>query len=161
MQNKYWKLMTHYKFSLYYFDEHFYRYTKWDRAIKIFLGIFSSSAIASWVIWQHLSFIWAVIVASSQVITIINSYLPYKNRIKQIAELRSRLIPIYCDVEHKWYKVSEGLLSESEINDLCYNFSKEWSSIADEFFKDDSLPNYKTLINVADMKKNKYFDNCF
>ena len=161
MQYRFWSMMTDKKFALYYYDQHFHRYTKIDRGFKIFIAITSSSAIGSWIIWQQLSFVWAVMVASSQVLTAIINFLPYKSRIKQINKMNSRLIPLYYEIESKWFDVAEGILSEREINDLHYNFVRRWAQIEDEFFTNDSLTEKKKFIDNAQLKKTQYINNLF
>ena len=108
MQLRYWNQMSQYKFSILYYNEHFSRYVKINRAIIIMLAVLSSGAIASWAIWNKLSFLWAIIVASSQVFTIVNEFLPYKDRIKEIPELVCKLTVIYDEMESQWYFISSG-----------------------------------------------------
>lgn len=161
MQNNYWNMMTDKRFALYYLDAHFERCTKIDRGLSIFLAIASSSAIAGWAIWQQLGFILAIVIAASQVITVINSYLPYKKRKKEIYELKAKLTPIYFDMEYQWNNVAEGILSQKEINDLYYSLVRKWVKVENEFFIDDVLPMNKNLIKKAEELKNRYINNTF
>lgn len=57
---------------------------KWDRRINIYGAIASSSSIAAWTIWRSWSFIWAAIIAISQVLTAIKQYLPFGRRLKYL-----------------------------------------------------------------------------
>jgi hypothetical protein len=157
----YWAMMTNNMYALFYLNEHFERCVKLDRVITIFLAVAASSAIASWAIWQQFGFVWAVIVAGSQVITVINTYLPYKKRIKQINSLKDRLVPIYNEIESKWFDVSSGKLSKSSINKLHYEFTKKWSMAQEEFFNDDTLPSVERFKRKAEELKDKYFENLF
>ena len=161
MKERYWKLLTNNKFALYYLDEHFGCYTKRDRILNIILVITSSSAIASWAVWQSLAFLWGLIIVLSQVLSMVNRYLPYKKRIKEISNMKMQLTPIYNEIEYKWFKVANGICSENEINDLIYNFNKKWTEINEQFFIDDNLPYNKTFEESADAKKNTYFANLF
>jgi len=161
MQNNFWNMMTDKRFALYYLEAHFERCTTIDRGISIFLAITSSSAIAGWAIWQPLGFVLALVIAASQVLTVINGYLPYKKRKKEIAELKTKLTPIYYEIEYQWFNVAEGILSQNEINNLQYSLLQKWVTIENEYFIDDILPIKKRLREKAENMKNKYIQNTF
>ncbi len=161
MQKRYWNSLTQYKFTLFYLDAHFSRCVKLERLIKIILSLCSSASVASWAIWSKIGFVWAIIIAASQVIGVINEFLPNKKRISEIAELKSRLTPIYYEVEKDWLLVSGGDLSEEEINDKYYKYMKKWTETYDKFFADDSLPKNAGCIKYAEEEKNKYIELIF
>ena len=68
MQEKYWYYMVQVKSSIFYLDIYAERSYKWDRRINAYGAIASSSSIAAWAIWKDFSYIWAVIIAISQVL---------------------------------------------------------------------------------------------
>ena len=53
-----------------------------EEPINIFLAVTSSGSIGGWVIWDKYSFLWAFIIAASQVINVVKQFLPYKTRVK-------------------------------------------------------------------------------
>lgn len=161
MQNRYWDMMTQFKFSLFYLDEHFGACVRIDRIITIFLAIAASTSIGGWAIWQQYAFVWALIIAASQVLGVINQYLPYKKRIKEIAELKGKLTPVYNETEYKWLNVQKGELTDQEINDLCYKYNKQWSELDGQFFQADVLPSNEEFIKAAERRKNEYFAKMF
>lgn len=156
MKQSFWNMLMNKRYALFYLERHFRRSVKLDRMISIFLAITASSAIGSWVIWKELSLLWAVIVAASQVVTVINAYLPYKKRIKQINDLKNRLTPIYLEIESKWFDVNWGKLDDKEINKLHYDLAKKWEAAEAEFFADDSLPEDEKFMQEADELCEKY-----
>lgn len=94
LQNRYWNQMAQYKFEIIYYNEHFTKCIRNNRTIIILLAVLSSGAVAGWAIWSKYSFIWSIIVASTQVLTIVNEFLPYKDRIKECPDLISKLMPL-------------------------------------------------------------------
>ena len=132
-----------------------------NRLITIVLAVLSSGAVTGWAIWNKYSFVWAFIVAFSQVATIINEFLPYKNRINELQEMSCKSTNIYDDIEQNWLQVSSGEMSESEINICLYKRRKLWNKALGDCLNDDSLPERKKLINKADRNKNVYFENLF
>ena len=89
---------------------------KIDRTLKIILAIAASSSIGAWAIWQNYSWIWASIIALSQVISAVNPFLPYKSRIKAYASLLNELEELMIQAEFKWHAIAGGELTAAEIN---------------------------------------------
>ena len=161
MKERYWEMMTQFKFSQFYLDEHFGACVRVDRIITIFLAIAASTSIGGWVIWQEYAFIWGFVIAASQVLGVINQYLPYKKRIKEISELKAKWMPIYNEAEYKWFNVERGELTDQEINDLRYRLNKEWSELDGQYFQADVLPRNEGFVKAAEQKKNEYFAKMF
>ena len=76
MQEKYWRYMVQIKAWIFYLDLYAEDSYKWDKRINIFGAIASSTSIAAWTIWSQLSYVWSVIIAVSQVLTAIKSFMP-------------------------------------------------------------------------------------
>lgn len=161
MIDTYWKKMTQFKFSLFYLQLYLGNSVKLNRIINISVTITSSAAIAAWAAWQNLAFIWGLIIVASQVVFSINQFLPYQKRIEDISGLLSKWNGLYINVESDWFRVSNGKLSEDEINDLCYDYIRKWDRIDNEFFVGDTLPQKARLIHTAEEMKNQYFENNF
>lgn len=153
--------MTQFKFELCYLAAQFAFYIKVNRRIKIGIAITSSGAIAAWTQWANCAFLWGFIIAVGQVISAINEILPYQRRIKELSEMQPELNTVYIKVERKWFSVANGDLTESEINDLCYNQMSEWDEINEKFFISDALPQKSDLLQYAEEEKNKYFSQRF
>jgi len=86
-----------------------------DRALKIFLAVTSSGSIGAWVIWKEYAMAWAVIIAVSQVLNAIRGYLPYKERLRDLAALLNELEVLSLSMEAKWLDIMDGRLTEREI----------------------------------------------
>ena len=161
MQEKYWNQMTQYKFALCYMDEQIERSVVINRTIIVMCAAFSSVSIAAWTKWTHLAFLWGLLIAASQVLSAINEFLPYKNRIKELDGLKNSSSHIYIEMEHDWFNVSGGLLSDEEINDKCFRYAEKWDSIDGSFLKDDSIHLNRKCVARAEKKKNIYFERVF
>jgi hypothetical protein len=116
VQEQYWKEIYQLKTHIRFIELQLEKSENINRGLKIMLAIASSSSIGAWVIWNHLSWVWAGIIAFSQVISAINPYLPYKNRIKAYTSLLHELEELMIQAEFKWHSIAEGKLTESEIN---------------------------------------------
>ena len=158
IQERYWSSLTDKKFALYYIEAHFAKSIQINRTIKIIMAIASCSSIAAWTIWKQFAFVWGVIIAISQVVGVINEYLPYQKRIEDISNLKSEWSVIFLSMEKEWLNVSNGNMTEGEINDLLFQFEKEWNEADDKYFQEDSLPQNKKCYDYAEDKMMLYFE---
>jgi len=116
VQEQYWKELYQLKTHIAFIELQLEKAESIDRSMKMTLAIASSSSIGAWVIWNHLSWVWAGIIAFSQVISAVNPYLPYKSRIKSYTSLLHELEELMIQAEFKWHAISEGELTPTEIN---------------------------------------------
>lgn len=116
VQEQYWKELHQLKTHIGFIELLLEKSEGIDRALKIALAIASSSSIGAWVIWNHLSWVWAGIIAFSQVVSALNPFLPYKNRIKAYSSLLHELEELMIQAEFKWHAIAEGQLTATEIN---------------------------------------------
>ncbi|MBB3061770.1 hypothetical protein [Microbulbifer rhizosphaerae] len=116
VQAQYWKEIYQLKTHIGFIEFQLEKAESVDRALKIVLAIASSSSIGAWVIWNHLSWVWAGIIAFSQVVSAVNPYLPYKSRIKAYSSLLHELEELMIQAEFKWHAIAEGKLTATEIN---------------------------------------------
>ena len=91
-----------------------------DRVLKIILAVASSASIGAWAIWQHVSWLWASVIAFSQVVSAIVPFLPFRARLKAYSALLGDLEEIMNRAEHNWHGITAGNYSEEEINDLRF-----------------------------------------
>lgn len=161
MQNRYWNYMKQVKFVIDYLDlwsENLYRK---DMSIKVFSAIMSSSSIAAWAIWQKYAFLWALLIAILQVINAVKAYIPYGTTLKNIASSQKNMKLLYNKMEHNWFQVQSGVLSEAQINEMLYDYKNEYVEIENEIFKDGVHLTNKKLVKQADDRTNTFFENNF
>lgn len=161
MQEKYWKYMVQIKAWIFYLDVYAEDSYKWDKRINVLGAIASSTSIAAWAIWQQLSFLWSVIIAISQVLTAIKSFLPYSKRLKVLVPFMEDLKFLYNKVEYNWFKIASGELTEEEINELLYTFKNEFTNIENKNLKEETLLENEDFKKIADKKTDLYFTNNF
>ena len=161
MQEKYWRYMVQIKAWIFYLDLYAEDSYKWDKRINIFGAIASSTSIAAWTIWSQLSYVWSVIIAVSQVLTAIKSFMPYSRRLKILVPFMEDLKFLYNKIEYNWFKVASGELSEDEINELLYAFKDDFASIENKNLKEGTLLENNKFKTIADKKTDVYFENNF
>lgn len=161
MQEKYWNFMCQTKAWIFYLNFYADDSYKWDKRINIFSAITSSTSIAAWAVWQQFSYIWSVIIAVSQVLTAIKSFLPYSQRLKILIPFTNGLEALYNKLEYNWFKVASGELTEEEINQLLFSFKDEYTQIENTNMSEENLVARDDLQKKADEKTKTYFANNF
>ena len=155
-QRRYWQELADLKRDGRYMDLCQERTEKIDRCIDVFTAVTSSSSIAAWAIWQTLSWVWAFIIAASQVLHAVKRYLPYKKRLAALSTLSRDLNTLVLVAETDWFKVSNGSLTEEEIHDLQMKLKKKKQDCVHKAFPSGSLPENKKLLKCADEDAQRY-----
>ncbi|MPM63545.1 hypothetical protein SDC9_110425 [bioreactor metagenome] len=153
--------MVQLKAWMFYLDEYTDDSYKWDKRINIFLAITSSSSIAAWAIWNKYGFVWALLIALSQVVTAIKPQLPFSKRLETLCKISNQLQILFNKADYNWYKVSNGELAEEQINDLLFELKKQYIDTIGKTLEADPLPENGQFKAVADTKTEKYFQDTY
>lgn len=100
-----WTQLQNSKYKEFQLDILLERFQKRDRLSNIFLVIVTSSSVSAWAIWhdkQFLQWIWAVIIAISQLISLIKPYLNYSKYTKELNEKHFLLQTLNVEYEKLW-----------------------------------------------------------
>ncbi len=161
MQLRYWKYMVQIKAWLFYIDEYTDDSYKWDKRINIFLAITSSSSIAAWAIWSKYSFIWGILIALSQVVTAIKPQLAFNKKIESLSKISNLLHGLFNKADYNWYRVSNGELTEAQINDLLFELKEQYANTIGKILESDPIPVNEHFRAISDAKTEKYFQDTY
>lgn len=156
-QKRYWSQLQEFRIHLIYLHLYAANSEWWDKCVNIFLAITSTSSIAAWAVWQKYQMVWAIIIAASQVVAAIKSFLPYQQRLKAIGNLNDRLQEICLESEKFWYSVAQGEMSDKEIHDLYIELRSKSIEAEKKFLKNIVLPKKAELIEKAEAEADIYF----
>ncbi len=160
-QLRYWKELYQIKVHLNYLELYLQDSEMKDRSINIFLAITSSGSIAGWAIWQQAAILWAVIIAASQVVTVIKNFLPYKTRMKSLSGIVQEFEDIILFTEKRWFDVSEGNLTEEEIHNLQFEVRTRKTKALKKHLGNNTLPEKSKLLSKAQNSADVYFNNFY
>ena len=155
-QNRYWDVFATIKRDAVYVNRCHGSVESTDRWISIFSAVTSSSAIAGWAIWQQYSFVWAFIIAASQVLNAIKPFLPYKARLKALGNLGPDLDALALTAETDWFKVSTGMLKNDEIYGLAMTLKKKCQQAQNKHCRGMSIPESKRHLAFANKEAETY-----
>ena len=160
-QEKYWKELYQLKVHLNYLELYQQDSEFKDKSVNIFLAITSSGSIAGWAIWRDMALVWAIIIATGQVIATVKNFLPYKARLKSLSGLLHDFEDIILFAEKKWFDVSEGKLTEEEIHKLQFDIRSKKTNALKKNLGVNILPEKQKLLIKAQESADVYFNNFY
>lgn len=160
-QIKYWQELYDLRSHANYINFYLLRTELHDRVFKVIIAIASSSSIGAWVIWQKYGLFWSLIIATSQVLTAVSAYLPYKARLKALTGLQPALEELALYAEDRWFDVAEGVLSDEAIHKLQFEIKVKKIKLQDKFLKNTPLPDKDKYLGEAEERSCQYFKNYY
>ena len=155
--DQYWKFMFTKKYELIYLGMQRHHYIQIERISNIVLAIISTGSLTSLLITKELKIILAIILALAQIYTAAKPFLPFESRSRDLGAEISALAVLYSRIEKEWHLVSQGLLSDEDINNKKYEYMEEWEKIDCRFFQYDSLPRNEKMRDAATQEAILYF----
>jgi len=160
-QERFWRELDQLKIHVYYLENYLEETIRYDRNVNAFLAVMSNGSIASWIIWQHLQFLWAGLIALSQFINAIKSFLPYSKRLKALFGMTNELESLFLSMESNWFGISEGRLTEEEIHNLHMKIKEQRRQIIQKHLGSQALPENQKLLDKAKESAKLYFNQFY
>ena len=127
-----------------------------DNIVGATMAIGSSSSIVGWVIWKEYAFILACFIAFTQVISVINKFLTYKQRLSVLPEVLNQLQLLQLDNERLWLRIENSELVEDQICDAQIGLKKEIQRIISSCFPEGSYKIDSKILKHAESKTAEY-----
>lgn len=158
-QQAYFNLMTQSRENIFFISEHISSADRWNTRINMVMAIASSSSIGAWIIWQKFSWMWASIIAVSQVVGAVKVHLPFKKRLSTLYTLSNHLEQLCLEIEKDFFLVFNGDLSEREIYSKTMKYKTDKAGIEQKYLSGIVLPEDESILTKARKKNKVYFDN--
>ncbi|MCL1095662.1 hypothetical protein [Shewanella kaireitica] len=156
-QVRYWNLLKELKAQVAYLHAYAASDELFDKSVNIFLAVTSSASIAGWAMWNEYQLIWACIIATSQVVTAVKPFLPFRKRLKAVSDLNTQIQAIFLEAETGWYKVAEGCITEEEIHHETVRLKGRVLSAERSCMNGLVLPRKRKLKEIAETAADEYF----
>lgn len=160
-QEYYWKEFYRLKAQANYVELMLLRAEKFDRLIKIFIAVASSSSIGAWVVWKEHAGLWGGIIAASQVLSAIQQHLPYKSRLRPYSALLIELEEIELMVESRWIDISNGEYTEITIRKWLTDLRAKRHLAFKKYIPSTTIPEDGKLFEEAEKRALEYFENFY
>lgn len=155
-----WNTLVNAKFKEILLYELKYKFQNWDRNINIFLAVASSTSIAAWTIWDEYRIVYAIIIAASQVVTVIKPYFNYNKYVNEIGKKASQLVILNIELERLWSNIESNRISDEDMNTLYYGYKNDLNKILD-FNNDVIFKADKKSISAANIKMKDFLQHTY
>jgi len=160
-QHRYWNQLIQLRVDSYYIHAYHEAMESRQTALNMFLAVAASASIASWAIWKQFAFLWATVIASSQLLSAVKHYLPFERRVKQLAPLSIDLDQLFLDAERQWYAVAEGQLPNQAIHEALISLKERRTKADHTYFKETALPSKPKLLKEAEQRATAYLSQSY
>ena len=158
MEDRIWTNLANIKFKCIYTSKVSTRSYHLGNFYSIFLAITSATSVATWAIWQIYPFVWASIVAISQVLHVVKPHIPFIKNDKEFIEQSLLFEALYLDYEKLWFDNFKVSRDNDEIEKQFYDLRRQEHDINTRF-KHVVCPNFKNLIKSSDIETNNFLNS--
>ena len=132
----------------------------WTRRLGTVRAIASSGSIAAWALWREYAFLWAAIIATSQVADALKDVFPFAKIQKSAGEHTTSLTGIFIDAQLEWEKIYSGCYTDEEIMERRHRLMKLQHESESQSFP-DGLQFRDGLFALAQQEAQDYFTTTY
>jgi hypothetical protein len=129
---------------------------RWVTGLGTLKAIASSGGIAAWVIWKEYAFVWAAIIALSQLADALKDVFPFAKKHKAASEHTITLGSIFIDAQLEWESIFSGRYSNEQIANRRHKLMKLQHDAESRSFP-SGLPTKTALFEAAEKEAKDYF----
>jgi hypothetical protein len=155
-KQQYWNELTDLKVDAVYVRLYRDSLGRWVAALGTLKAIASSAGIAAWVIWRQFAFVWAAIIAASQLADALKDVFPFAKRHKAACEYAVKLDNLFIDVQFEWENIDSGRHSAIEVRKRLHQLRKLLKESEQRYFP-DGLATHKEFLVQAKREAEEYF----
>ncbi len=101
----------------------------WNKVILGFLTVTTLISVSLWVVWEKFPYVWAVIIASSQIMSALKPVFGYEKRIKYLVELSTKLNEVEFQFEQLLSKFDTSKLTDDEASEVFFSLHRQLGEI--------------------------------
>ncbi|WP_418972655.1 hypothetical protein [Allofournierella sp.] len=158
MRDEFFWMYQQYKYSYYYYQSYGIRSGRADTVITIFLLLSSIGVIGSWWIWQQLPYLWGGLLGVAQVLSAIQSFLPFNKRKASSQYICSDLVFLINEIEKDWHLIYIGQVSEQKIALLIQKHQDSYTKIEQKYSTATLFPPSKKHKKWASQKLKEFME---
>ena len=134
--------------------------SRWVTGIGTLRAVASSGSIAGWAIWHQYAFVWASIIAISQVLDALKDVFPITKRHKAASEHVHQIESLFIDAQLEWENIFAGHYSDDEIATRRHKLMKLRHEAETKNFP-DGLPERESDFISAEAQTKLYFEKTY
>jgi len=123
-QQLYWAQMIELKVASAYIRRYREYLGKWVTSLGVLRAIASSGGIAAWALWRQYAFVWATVIAASQVTDALRDVFPFVKKHKSASVHTITLGAMFIDAQLEWENIFSGRYTDDQIMKLRHKLMK-------------------------------------
>jgi hypothetical protein len=151
MRIRIWKNLANIRFKAFYTSECAHLSYHAGNIISFILAFASASSVAAWVMWDKFPWLWAGIVAFSQLLHVAKPYLPYVKNERDYIEMSFEYEYLYMKYEKLWHEYEKKYLDDRQTEEQFYQLRNKEIEIESNH-KLVYCPEIKWIMNKAENK---------
>jgi len=132
----------------------------WVTRLGILKAIASNGGIAAWVVWREYAFLWAAIIAASQLADALKEVFPFTKTHKAASEHTVALNSIFIDAQFEWENIFSGKYPDEQISNRRHKLMKLQHDAERKAFP-AGLPVKEKLFAAAQSEAKEYFTTMY
>jgi hypothetical protein len=155
-QQIYWQEFVQLKADTCYVRDYRNALGKWVTGVSAVRAIASSGGIAAWVIWKQYAYLWAFIIAVSQVVDALKNVFPFYKRRGALSRWSRTLNRLFVEAQRDWDDIASGKPTNAQISKLSYQLRLK-KERAEEKYIPHGLALRKDLFEKAQSEASQFF----
>jgi hypothetical protein len=155
-QDWYWQEFTQLKLDACYVRDYRNSIAKWETGVASVRAIASSASIGAWVIWNKYAFVWASVIAVSQVADALRDVFPFRKRRQSLSGWSNALNRLFVDAQRDWDSISAGSVPNGKISTLTHQLRQKMQRYEQTYIP-DGLPREQKLFESAQLEMESFF----
>ena len=155
-QQMYWREFVQLKADACYVRDYRNSLGKWVTGIAVIRAITSTGSIGAWLIWKKYTYVWACLIALSQVIEALKGIFPLYSVDACSANGRGHSNQLFVEAQRNWDAISSGERTNVQIRKLCHELRSR-KNRAEVKHIPDGLSRRADLFNNAQLEAEHIF----
>jgi hypothetical protein len=155
-QRMYWDEFVQLKADACYIREYRNALNGWVTSTATIRAVASSGGIAAWVIWQRYAFLWASIIALSQLADALKDVFPFQKRRTALSRWVRQLDRMFVVAQRDWDAIAHGRCRDEQISKLLHQLRSREQRLQAKYVP-DGLARNDSAFQRAEAEAVRYF----
>lgn len=155
-QHVYWQELVQLKADACYVRDYRNELGRWVTGVSAMRAIASAGGIAAWAVWRQHAYVWACIIAASQVADALKNVFPLYKRRAALSKWSRTLNRLFVDAQRNWDSISGGRCTDAQIGRLSHQLRLK-KERAEAKYIPHGLAMRVSLFERAQREANRFF----
>jgi hypothetical protein len=119
-QQIYWQEFVQLKADTFYVRDYRNALGRLVTGVSAIRAVASSGGIAAWVIWKQYAYLWAFLIAASQVVDALKNVFPFYKRRGELSKWSRTLNRLFVEAQRDWEAIASGRRTNAQISELSH-----------------------------------------